>query len=203
MVRSCCFLTSLNSRRKGTWLEILLGYALQSEIGFTGGLIDSAADDILHRGTEPDISNGSWSYYVSFLRDVSVHLNGMHCPQYVQYVPAPLCMIERRKFTDFAGFDECYGVADFAALDLCLRLSEKGLMHVFTPYCRVRSGYDLRHRISAVDSRIADLDRELFQHRWFDRLCQGDPFYNRAVPAARGIPEEVFLRWYAGKNSVI
>jgi len=188
---------------EGKWLETLLGYTLRSEIGFAGGLIDSAADDILHRGTEPDISNGSWYYYVSFLRDVSVHLNGMHCPQYVQYVPVSLCTIERRKFTDLAGFDERYGVADFATLDLCLRLSEKGLMHVFTPYCRVRSGSDQRRRIGAVDSRIPDLDRELFQRRWFDRLCQGDPYYNRMVPASRGIPDEVFLRWYAGKNPAI
>ncbi len=181
------------------WLEPLLEYAQQDEIGFARGRIDYPNDDIQHRGTVPDINNLSWYNYVSFVRDVSIHLNGMHCPQHVQYVSESLCMIHRDKFTDLGGFDETYAISAFASLDLCLRLSEQQLEHVFTPHCKTRGNSNgLRQCIESIDIEDAARDKKLFHEKWFKLLTQGDPYYNRGVLSGNKIPGEAFLKWYAG-----
>jgi glycosyltransferase involved in cell wall biosynthesis len=181
------------------WLESMLEHAQQDEIGFAGGRINYTDDDFQHRGTVPEIYNRSWYYYVSFVRDVSIHLNGMHCPQHVQYVPESLCMIQRHKFTDLGGFEETYATSAFASLDLCLRLSEQPLAHVFTPHCKMRgSGHYLRQRVESIDLNDAARDKEMFQRKWFTRLMEGDPYYNRSVLSDKKISEDAFLKWYAG-----
>lgn len=181
------------------WLESMLEHAQQDEIGFAGGRIDYTDDNFQHRGTVPEINNRSWYYYVSFVRDVSIHLNGMHCPQHVQYIPESLCMIQRYKFTDLGGFNETYATSAFASLDLCLRLSAQPLAHIFTPHCKIRgNGHDLRQRIESVELEVAARDKKLFQKKWFAQLMQGDPYYNRNVLSDKKISEDTFLKWYTG-----
>jgi glycosyltransferase involved in cell wall biosynthesis len=181
------------------WLTALLAYAHREETGLAGGRIDYPQSDIQHTGTVPDISITYWYYYVSFVRDVSVHLNGMHCPQNVQYVPETLCMIRRDRFLDVGGFSAQFSLAPFAGLDLCQRLSERGFMHVYTPYCRARAdNAPLEHGIAMTDTDAAAREKSLFQEKWHARLVAGDPFYNRMVLADKSISLDDFLSWYTG-----
>jgi glycosyltransferase involved in cell wall biosynthesis len=189
---------TLQAQNKG-WLEALLEYAQQNKIGFAGGRIDDINTDFQHQGTVPDIDNTSWYYYVSFVRDVSIHLNGMHCPQHVQYVPESLCMIRREKFTDHGGYDETFASSSFASLDLCQRLLKHHLAHVFTPHCKFcGNSNDLRQRIESIDNKVVARQKKLFQEKWFAQLLQGDPYYNSGVLADNEISVDTFLKWYAG-----
>ena len=183
------------------WLKALLEYAGQDATGFAGGRIDSAGSEYQHQGTIPDLNNTSWYYYVSFVRDVSVHLNGMHCPQNVIYVPEMLCMIRRDKFLDAGGYDDSYSTSAFAGLDLCLRLSDRGMAQVFTPYSRAEvKGVALQSYIESCDPIGAESDKRLFAEKWYDRLASGDPYYNMGVLAERKIAKDTFLKWYTGET---
>ncbi len=191
---------TLQVQDKG-WLEALLEYAQLEETGLAGGRVDYTDTGFLHQqGTVPDIDNTSWYYYVSFVRDVTLHLNGMHCPQLVQYVEESLCMIRREKFTAHGGYDETFSSSAFASLDLCQRLLQHELTQMFTPYCRFAgNSHSLRQRVESVDNQAAALQKKLFQEKWSARLFQGDPYYNRGVLADKEISNDMFLKWYAGE----
>ncbi len=181
------------------WIESLLEYSQQDDIGVTGGAVDMPRIEELSSGVLPDLTNQNCSYYASFLQTASVHLNGRHCPQNVFAVMDSLFMVQRKLFGETGGFDEKETPHCFHGLDLCLRLRQKGLENVFTPYCRAKSsGKIIRLRSSHLEQEQAELEKKKFQEKWRDILIPGDPYYNRGVLLENEIPIPQFQAWYSG-----
>ena len=80
--------------------------------------------------------------------------------------------VRRRDFERLGGFDiTLHSCEDF---DLCQRLRELGGRLVYAPGPRV-----VVHEIPAARREALDIvDRALFVDRWYDRLAEGDPFFN-------------------------
>ena len=74
------------------------------------------------------------------------------------------------------GYDPAFRTLAFAQLDLCFRLHNRGLRHVYTPWAVAECG---PVAVSEALLDAAEADRLLLQARWKKLLNRGDPWYNR------------------------
>ena len=195
-----CFLEGDLAADMSGWPRGLLEYAQQASIGMVGGCVRDDREAAVHRGSLPDIDDHTWRYYASFVRDVSVHHNGIHCQQNVLAVHEGFCLIGRERFIDSGGYDPTFATLAFAHLDLCCRLHAAGFANLFTPYAQAavaagKAGPDEN------DEETGRRDRRVFQHRWHRMLLAGDPYHSRQLLRDRGISLEVFDRWFAGDSA--
>ena len=195
-----CFLCAGLRLETTGWLEPLLEYGQHPDTGLVGGLVSEEGDPASqHRGSLPDVDNNSWRYFASYVRDVSVQHNGIHCPQNTLAVHHGLCLLRHEHGLADNLYDTAYHHLEIAQLDLCFRLHTQGLGNVFLPYARATM--QLRHILRHGEDEITGPhDRQLFQQRWQELLRAGDPYHNPQLLVDTGIATEDFLRWYAGRG---
>lgn len=193
-----CFLGDVVWPTGPEWLHALLEYGQAADTGMIGGHLDRHPASGLHQGSVPDLANASPRYWASFVRDVSVQHNGIHCPQNVLAVDEGVCLIRRATFLGVGGYDKRFTGLDYAQIDLCFRLHAQNKANIFTPWCSVATGLDTDRGDDAETKGGAD--RRLLQQRWRALLRAGDPYYNRQLLVDRGLSLEAFLRWYAGEG---
>jgi hypothetical protein len=66
-------------------------------------------------------------------------------------------------------------------VDFCLRLREKGLLNVFTPFAELYHFESVSRGIDVVDEAKAkryEEESEHFRTKWREVLEKGDPYYN-------------------------
>ena len=94
-------------------------------------------------------------------------------------VTAACMMMRRSVFDEVKGFDEQF-LVDFADIDLCLRVKNRGYRIVYTPLAL------LYHYESATRRRMhISGDREAFVKRWGRCLEQPDPYYGHNLTLDR------------------
>lgn len=184
--------------RSRDWLELLLAQAQDNGTGAVAPRLQSVRSVEDAVATLPDMSETSPRYYLNFLQQCSVHMNGLQCPQNVLAVPMELCMVAKELFAGCNGFDEKNFSSLFWGLDFCLRLREQGVENVYLPH-------DIAERLGgqgglagSEEMKEWDQERRAFQGRWQKLLLHGDPYYNLGVLDARQLSVDAFMRWYAG-----
>lgn len=81
-------------------------------------------------------------------------------------------MVKRKDFVEIGGFDqETFGVA-FNDVDLCLRIRERGLLIIYTPYAVL-----IHHESATRGYEIDGREVKALQERW-GHIQQRDPYYN-------------------------
>ena len=88
-------------------------------------------------------------------------------------------MVRRRWFTELGGLDEGFAVA-LNDVDFCLRLREKGLLNVFTPFAELYHYESKSRGLDDHDEKAKRYDEESahFRQKWKEVLEKGDPYYN-------------------------
>jgi len=159
------------------WLEYMLFYSMQRNVGVVGSLLlfpksKLYLDAIQHAGVTlgtagPAIHSFCYAHYTK-----QNNLNFDKISRNVSTVTAACMMIRKDVFDEVNGFDEKFIVA-FGDTDICLRIKEKGYQ---TVYC---SDSKLYHAESATRGRLHPLADEIeFLNRWEDYIISGDEFYN-------------------------
>ncbi|MDX6581450.1 MAG: hypothetical protein QOI10_634 [Solirubrobacterales bacterium] len=95
------------------------------------------------------------------------------CARDVSAISAEFMLIRRAAFEQVGRFEGSFATG-FEDYDLCQRLRELGHGVVYAPRPRV-----VVHETPASRREGLDVvDRALFVDRWYDRLADGDPFFN-------------------------
>jgi GT2 family glycosyltransferase len=154
------------------WLEALLEFGQQSEIGAVGARLLYPDGKLQHVGTVLGINGSIGHIYHRFPGD-TVGYYGF--PRLIRNYSAVTgaCFMTRKSVIDkLGGFDEQLAI-DFNDVDYCLRARQLGLRVVYTPYAT------LIHRESATLPRTSQNPKEvaLFMERW-GALLRADPHYN-------------------------
>lgn len=163
------------------WLEEMVGHALQKNIGAVGARLWYPNDTLQHAGVILGLGVGGVASHVH--KECKKGEVGYCCRASLQQsfsaVTAACLVVQREHYTSIGGFDEKNLTVAFNDVDLCLKLLEKGLRNVWTPYA------DLYHHESA--SRGSDetpeqqmrMGREVayMRERWAKELL-GDPAYS-------------------------
>lgn len=158
----------------------LLGYSQRPDVGAVGALLYYPDDTIQHAGLIVGIGGTAGVSHKGHPRGNGGDMFRLCTTQNVSAVTGAALMVKTALYQELGGLaEEQFGVA-FNDVDFCLRLRERGLWNVFTPFaqgCHFESksrGYDTE------GPRKQRFDREAaaFKASWAGVLQAGDPFYN-------------------------
>ncbi|HEV8061231.1 MAG TPA: glycosyltransferase family 2 protein, partial [Gemmataceae bacterium] len=151
------------------WIESLLEYAQQPEIGAAGAKLLFPDGRLQHVGVT--ILDGCPGH--PFYGMAGDHL-GYFCGNVVARNYAAVtgaCLMTRTEvFQEIGGFSESFPL-NYNDVDLCLKIGEQGYRIVYVPYAK------LYHHESASKEGVYESELIAFRERWGQDWAR-DPFYN-------------------------
>ncbi|MCR4705664.1 MAG: glycosyltransferase family 2 protein [Lachnospiraceae bacterium] len=164
------------------WMEEMLMYGQRPDVGAVGAKLYYADKTIQHAGIVLKLgahrTAGHSHYKVNY---ENVGYMGRLC--YAQDVSAVTgaCLLVKKAFWDeLGGLDESFAVA-LNDVDFCLRLREKGLLNVFTPFAELYHYESVSRGSDIENAKKAERYNEesaRFRKKWEAVLAKGDPYYN-------------------------
>ena len=87
--------------------------------------------------------------------------------------------VRRRVYQEVGGLDEAFTIS-LNDVDFCLRLLEKGLLNVFTPFAELYHFESISRGLDDQGEKAERYNREsaMFKEKWKEILEKGDPYYN-------------------------
>ncbi len=163
------------------WLEELLMYAERADVGAVGAKLYYPDKTIQHAGIVLGLgahrTAGHGHYKVNY---ENLGYMGRLCyAQDVSAVTGACLMVKKSLYEEVGGLDESFRVA-LNDVDFCLRLREKGLLNIWTPFCELYH-YESASRGSDLKGSGAERYEEecgRFREKWKEILEKGDPYYN-------------------------
>ncbi|MBE7386046.1 MAG: glycosyltransferase [Leptolyngbya sp. SIO1E4] len=154
------------------WIQHLLYYAEQSDIGAVGSLLLFPNRTVQHAGVVMGFRGTADHVMRGFPSEVDGYAGSLVCAHEVSAVTAACMMVAQKDFSQVEGFNEHY-FHHYQDVDLCLKLLKLGKRNIFTP------GATLIHHESVTRKDYYDLvDRYLLLDQWQDYIDAGDPYYN-------------------------
>jgi glycosyltransferase involved in cell wall biosynthesis len=194
------FISSKIRPQGDDWIEALLEYGIDPEVGLTGGRVVTPGEKE-EKLTIPEINSDSPLYYKRFLLLSSIHMNGLHWAQEVMAVDLQMCLIRKKLFLAMGGVNVQLFPSFMGGVDLAYRLREKGFINIYTPYSIAEEDNTVLSDKSALKAELLTNERNEFQRNWRLWLEGGDPYYNPGCYRGSGIRDDDFRIWYAGKES--
>lgn len=154
------------------WLEQMVYYAAQPEVGGVGALLLFADRTVQHagiilgpRGTADHVMRG-------FNPANEGYAGSLLCAREVTGVTAACLLMKRGDFVGVGGFSEHYQT-HYQDVDLCLKLRAAGQRIIFTPRAQL-----LHHESKTRKAYYDWVDRVLLLDSWQTEFERGDPYYN-------------------------
>jgi GT2 family glycosyltransferase len=156
------------------WLECLLEYSQQPEIGAVGARLEFPDGRLQHAGVTVVDRLPGHPFYGYPSSHTGYYFSSI-VPRNYRAVTSACLMTRTDVFRAVGGFHEEYAV-NFNDIDYCLRVGRLGLRVVCNPYAR------LRHFETATKTAYSLAEREAFAERWV-HLDREDPYYNPNLSA--------------------
>jgi GT2 family glycosyltransferase len=150
------------------WLEALIEFAQQDEIGAVGAKLLFPDGALQHVGVTVLDGKPGHPFY-GFPGKHPGYFCRNQLPHNCAAVTGACLMSRANVFHEVGGFDESLPL-NYNDVDYCFRLRQKGYRVVYTPHA------ELRHFESVTKSGVFAEELRAFQVKWGDRNT--DPFYN-------------------------
>lgn len=160
------------------WLEELLMFAQRPDVaGATGKIVHRQV--IRQAGLALGIGGSLGGYHAQRVDGEPGYMARLTFANNISLTDRTASVMKRVHFIEAGGFDEAYH-RDFFDLDLNLRLLQRGLTSVFTPYAtfNIDDPHDLPVEILHRGLSLESADRKRFKAAWQDSLTQPDAYYN-------------------------
>lgn len=153
------------------WIEEMLYYAAQDDVGAVGGLLLHPDGSVQHAGVVLG-GRGTADHVLQHGGDSDGYAGSLSCAREVSAVTAACMMVKKRLFDQAGGFHEHYSVA-YQDVDFCLELRSMGMRNIFA------ASAVFLHPESCLQGSCYDLaDRKLFLDRWKNVIHASDPYCN-------------------------
>lgn len=161
------------------WLEALIEHAIRPEVGAVGARLLYPDGSLQHGGVVIGVGGQAGHAQKHLPGDAPGYLNRAKVIQNFSAVTGACLMIRTALFRELGGFEESLAVA-FNDVDLCLRLREKGLLMVWTPYAELIHHESVSRGRDEFDPiKTARFRREVqYMHRHWEHIIRDDPYYN-------------------------
>lgn len=161
-----------------TWINSMVGYAMQKHIGAVGVKLLYPDDTIQHGGVVLGIDGTARHAFLHVPGDSYGFYGRLLVPYNYSAVTAACMMISRKKFNEVGKFNEELKVA-FNDIDLNLKLLQKKYYNVFLPQVEL---YHHESKSRGLDSTTEKYqkflqEKEYLQTHWKKEL-ERDKFYN-------------------------
>ena len=163
------------------WMEELLMYAMRKDVGVVGAKLYYPDKTIQHAGIVIGLGAHRTAGHTHYrIPEANVGYMGRLCyAQDVTAVTGACMMVSKALYEELGGLDESFTVA-LNDVDFCLRVREKGLLNIFTPFAELYHYESKSRGLEDTPEKVARFNREVavFAKRWPDILKNGDPYYN-------------------------
>lgn len=161
------------------WLNIMVGYAMQSHIGIVGAKLLYPDDTVQHAGVIIGVGGIANHAFVGCAKDDPGFYGRLSVPFNYSAVTAACLMISKDIYNKVNGLEEEIQVA-FNDVDLNLKVLEKGYYNVCLNHVLL---YHYESKSRGIDTNDSEKykrfihEHELMHNKWEDK-CQYDRFYN-------------------------
>ncbi len=182
-----------------SWIEDMLAYAQQEEIGTVGCKLLYPDNKLQHGGVilgvggMNDTPGIAGHYFPVFIDEPpqdpaqQLYVGGT---RNFTAVTAACVMVEKGKFNSVKGFDDKFRIA-FNDVDLCLKIYDKGFRNVYLPHVKLYHHESVS--VGQPGSKVRDIgefDKEIkMMIKKWGSLIKNDPFYHpsfrRDIASAR------------------
>jgi O-antigen biosynthesis protein len=159
------------------WLKALVAYARQPSVGVVGAKLLFPNRKIQHAGVVLGMGGIAGHLYRRSAANEYGYLGQIQTPREVSAITAACIAIAHDKFDSVDGFDSANLPVDLNDMDLCLRISEKGWINIWTPDAQL---IHLQSASRGIDRNPYDLyrqERSYFTRRWIESI-RDDPYFH-------------------------
>lgn len=163
------------------WMEELLMYAQRADVGAVGAKLYYPDRTIQHAGVVIGLGahrTAGHSHYKQPKQNLG-YMGRLCYAQNVSAVTGACMMTKRELFDAVGGLDESFEIS-LNDVDFCLKLREKGLLNVFTPFAELYHFESISRGLDDQGEKAERYERESrhFREKWAELLKKGDPYYN-------------------------
>lgn len=179
--------------RNPDWLEAMLTFAMERDVGGVGARLLYPDDRIQHAGMAGGVLGGCTHVFVNTPSGMPTYGDWADVHREWSMVTGAVFATRKSVLEQIGGFDERLSL-EFNDVDLCLRLRMLGYRIVYTPHA------ELTHLESASRENAKRPGEEvaLFLERWRE-LLRDDPSYHPRLPRNSSMPTPMLLAdpWFA------
>lgn len=163
------------------WLEELLMYAQREDVGAVGAKLYYGDHTIQHAGVILGLGAHRTAGHCHY-RQARQNLGYMGRLCYAQNfsaVTGACLMVKKALYDEVGGLDEGFAIS-LNDVDFCLKLRQKGLLNVFTPFAELYHFESISRGLDDQGEKAERYNRESeqFRTKWKAVLEAGDPYYN-------------------------
>lgn len=176
-----CFLNNDTEAINGDWLAEMVAHACRPEVGAVGAKLLYPDGTVQHAGVILGISGVADHPFVGLPADNAGYMLRASVTQNLSAVTGACLVCRREVFETVGGFDVANLSVTFNDVDFCLRLTEAGFRHVWTPHAKLYHAESKSRGRDNAPEKQARLQREIgyMRQRWGKQLDR-DPHYNPA-----------------------
>ena len=154
------------------WIEALLEYAQDPQVGAVGARLLYPDGRLQHIGVLMGVGGLTGHAFHQHPGAHPGYFGSARGPRNYSAVTAACLMTARRHFEAVGGFDERLAI-DFNDIDYCLRLRQRDLRIVYTPYAEL-----IHLESSSIPDRQWHPDAVRHMRHTWGPVIENDPFYN-------------------------
>ena len=163
------------------WMEELLMYAQREDVGAVGGKLYYGNKTIQHAGVVLALGahrTAGHSHYGQHRENLG-YMGRLCYAQNVSAVTGACLLVKKSLFDEVGGLDEGFAIS-LNDVDFCLKLREKGLLNVFTPFAELYHYESISRGLDNEGEKAKryEQESEKFRTKWKSVLEAGDPYYN-------------------------
>lgn len=163
------------------WMEELLMYAQREDVGAAGAKLYYGNKTIQHAGVVLQLGahrTAGHSHYGQSRENLG-YMGRLCYAQNVSAVTGACLLVKKSLFEEVGGLDESFAIS-LNDVDFCLKLREKGLLNIFTPFAELYHYESVSRGLDDSGEKAERYNRESahFREKWKTVLEKGDPYYN-------------------------
>ncbi len=164
------------------FIEEMLSYSMRDDVGAVGAKLFFPDNTIQHAGVFIGINGSAGHSHKSHAASSGGDMYRLCTTQNFSAVTGACLMVKKSLYLEMGGLDsENFAVA-YNDIDFCLKLREKGLLNVMTPFAYAyhheskSRGYD--ENAGGEKQKRYEKERENFRNKYGHLLNGNDPYYN-------------------------
>lgn len=164
-----------------SWMEELLMYAQREDVGAVGAKLYYGDKTIQHAGIVLGMGahgTAGHSHYKHYYQDLG-YMGRLCYAQNVSAVTGACLMVKKSLYDAVGGLSEEFEIS-LNDVDFCLKLREKGLLNIFTPFAELFHYESVSRGLDDKGEKAQRYDKESarFREKWAQVLEKGDPYFN-------------------------
>ena len=160
------------------WIESLLQYSQQDDVGAVGALLLYPNDRIQHAGVILSLGGVANHSHLGLHKEHSGYFGRPWITQNISAVTAACMMCKTSIFKKVCGFDSENLPISFNDIDLCLKFSSIGYKNIYNPNAKVIH-YESLSRSKKYSDQL--LKETQYMIRKYKNRIQNDPYYSKEL----------------------